>query len=316
MISSKLQLVLAVVFALTAGVWPARSDEPGAKERAAQAYDKGVELFGRAEFAQAARAFLQADSLAPNATALVNAMTAARRAGDHLTAALAAERAIERGADLALRGREVLAEASTHLSRLDIACEPHPCELTIDGEAATEGQHFVLPGTHGFAASGKGEARAQEHLTVQAGALYRILLHPVAVGHQSMPATVDRPARAARAAPPVVASRGAGNRTGLSPSVFYIGVGLTIVLAGFTTWSGLDTLASRRELSSDPTTDQVDSVRSKMHRTDYLLGGTALLAGATAVAGLGLVDWSSGQGVQTALIPATGGATLSASGRF
>ena len=79
--------------------------------------------------------------------------------------------------------------------------------------------------------------------------------------------------------------------------VFYTGVGVTAVLAGLTTLSGLDTLAAKNQLPG--TQADNDSVMRRAYRTDALLVGTLVAAGATAYVGLSLVDWG-GPKVQVA----------------
>src|SRR5262245_36216833 len=90
---------LAVLVSLGIAARPVRAEDPQAsqRQRAAAAFDDAVAKFNRAEFAEAARRFLEADALAPNAGAITNAIAAARRANEHLLVARAAERAIARG---------------------------------------------------------------------------------------------------------------------------------------------------------------------------------------------------------------------------
>jgi len=80
--------------------------------------------------------------------------------------------------------------------------------------------------------------------------------------------------------------------------VFYTGVGVTAVLAGLTTLSGLDTLAAKNQLPG--TQADNDSVMRRAHRTDGLLVGTLVAASATAFVGLSLVDWTGRAHVEVA----------------
>lgn len=80
--------------------------------------------------------------------------------------------------------------------------------------------------------------------------------------------------------------------------VFYTGVGVTAVLAGLTALSGLDTLAAKNQLPG--TQADNDSVMRRAHRTDALLVGTLVAAGATAFVGFQLVDWTGPSHVQVA----------------
>jgi hypothetical protein len=80
--------------------------------------------------------------------------------------------------------------------------------------------------------------------------------------------------------------------------VFYTGVGVTAVLAGLTALSGLDTLAAKNQLPG--TQADNDSVMRRAHRTDALLVGTVVAAGATAFVGFQWVDWTGSSHVQVA----------------
>ncbi|HEX5099764.1 MAG TPA: hypothetical protein VFV94_09710 [Polyangiaceae bacterium] len=95
--------------------------------------------------------------------------------------------------------------------------------------------------------------------------------------------------------------------------VFYTGVGVTAVLAGLTTLSGLDTLQAKNQLPG--TQADNDSVMHRAYRTDALLVGTLVAAGATAYVGLSLVDWGPAK-VQVAASVAPDRATLSLEQRF
>jgi len=66
------------------------------RERAAEAFDAGVEAYDRGEAASAARFFLEADRLSPNEDALANALVAAQRSGDRELVREAAERILSR----------------------------------------------------------------------------------------------------------------------------------------------------------------------------------------------------------------------------
>lgn len=289
---------------------PARADggRDDARSQAAAAYDRGVAHFNRGEFEEAAQAFLRADELVPSDDALGNAITAADRAGDHLLVVHAAERAVGRdpSSALAASARKAQADSARHLARVELGCQPGPCTITFDGEANAPGSHYVLPGTHKALAT-SGAARAEQSLDLEPGATYRVVLHPVTPGSTRHAAEITRSAPPAR-------DRSAASKP-LPPAVFYVGVGATVVLAGATTWSGLDTLSAKHALPDRPTTAQVDAVKSRILRTDILLGGSVIAAALTTWAGVSLVDWNGGT-ASAVLVPAPGGALGAAVGRF
>lgn len=279
--------------------------------RAAAEFEVGLKLYERADYAAAARAFLRADELVPSEDAIKNSIAAARKASDHLTVARASRRALSRpgaSAELASAAREALAQAAPHLARLELSCEPEPCELRVDEESVRPGEHWVLPGTH-RALAGHAGRRSEQDIVTQPGATYRVVLRVPAgaatepVAEQASPAQVPP----AQPAPGAVEQSRSGRP--LSPAVFYVGTAATIVLTAATIWSGLDTLSARDELPSQPTTGQVDAVRTRVRRTDFLLAGTLVVAAGSGYAGLFLVDWSAGEQRASTL-------GLFASGRF
>lgn len=295
-------LAAALCAALALASGGARA-EPSAqdKKRAAARFDEAVGRFNRAEFAEAARAFLEADGLAPSAIAITNAIAAARRASDHLLVARAAERAIARG-DAVVEARAALAEAATRLARLEVACDVKPCAISIDGAPVAGNAEWVLPGTRRVEARGGAGATAEERVVTMAGATYRIALHP---------AVAAKPAEK----PPVPAP----GRSGLPKAVFFVGVGVTAVLAGVTVWSGVDAMAAKRALPRDEAEQaQIDDVLRRARRTDWLLLGTGLAGLGTAVVGVWLTDWRRAPAppVTAAIVPLPGGAAITAGGTF
>jgi len=294
--------------------------QPSASVRgqAADHYDRGVDLFERGQYAAAVAEFLAADELVPSSDALGSAIAAARRSNDHLLVLRAAEKGIARESvdpKLAAGAREALAEASRHLSRIEASCEPAPCALELDGKPIAAGTSYALPGTHTIVAKGEAGAPDEQRLAMAAGASYRVALRLKAAeapqnaaatptAPAPTPAKADRPTQAAEKRP-----------RPLPPLAFYAGAGVTVVLIGVTTWSGLNTLAARDDLPERPTQTDIDGVESKITRTDVLLAATTLVGVATAYAGLALVDWEGGS-ARVGVAPTAGGLHAAFSGRF
>lgn len=277
---------------------PARAQSTD-RDRAAEAFDAGVKHYERAEYAEAARAFLRANETLPSKDAVENALKSALRANDQMLVVAAAQRAVRRDADapeLAARAREALVQASAKLAVLDLACSVSDCQIQIDGAVVTERPAFVLPGGRSLVAVA-GKARAEERMRLEAGVRYQITLHPVLPGSAERRAEVvpSAPTKRAKAIDPAAPAGDtkadvAASRP-LSPALFYVGVGTSVVLAGVTTWSGIDTLGAKSDLTSRSTTTEVDDVRGKALRTDVLLGTTMLISALTTYAGVALVDW-------------------------
>ncbi len=294
-----LALVLATAFAGEVRAdppAPAAAGQAPDRKRAAASFDEGVTRYAKAEFAEAARAFLEADRLSPSAVAISNAISAAKRAGDHLLVARTAERAIARG-DAVVEAREALADAATRLARLELGCEATPCAITLDGEAAG-GAVYVLPGTHRVEARGGAGASAEQRVVVIAGATYRVALRPeVHEAGAPPPGVVPVPAR-----------------RGLPPGVFVAGAVVTAALAGLVVWSGTDALSAKRALPAAPDAAEEDDVLARARRTDYLLLGAGLAGVGSAVIGAAFTDWRGPPAVGVAPVP--GGAALTVGGRF
>lgn len=303
----------AVGFALSSGAFAARAAPSAAdRARAAAAYDEGVQHFDRAEYQQAARSFLQADSILPSADAVENAIVAARKANDHLLVVQAAQRAEARAPDnarLAAEARAALAEAAPHLARIELGCDAASCHLVLDGDPASPGSRYLLPGTHNVDAVA-GSAHAHRDLALNAGATYRVVLHPVASSGRP-DARTAAPAKAPQqSAPPRDTSR-----RPLPPAAFYVGAAVTLGLTAATGWSGLDALSAKRDLPADYAPAQGDDVRSRMRRTDFVLAGAVVAGAVTAWMGLSLVDWG-GRKASAAILPTRRGAVGTLRGSF
>ena len=121
------------------------------------------------------------------------------------------------------------------------------------------GVQYTLPGTHDFVALGPNGARVTEHLSVIAGASYRVTLSlsqsPIraAADEVESPSAADTQASARRDQPARASSKP------LPPVVFWIGAAGSAVLAGLTTWSGVDALSAKRE-SGAYTQPEIDEI--------------------------------------------------------
>ncbi|HVJ16820.1 MAG TPA: hypothetical protein VM686_15375 [Polyangiaceae bacterium] len=260
--------------------------------------------FERARYADAARAFLEADKLLPNPDALTNAIVAGRKANEHLLVAIAAERVLSRsdsGERKQAQAREALAEASLQLARLDLSCSPAPCTLILDGASVPGGKRFVQPGVVEIVAQGA-DARRTERFKLAAGANYAIaikidepetspLMTTATATATAPPQPAAAPPSANPAPPPREPERSSEPRKALPPGVFYAGVAATALAAGITTWSGLSAIDTYNAVPSRPTQDQVDDAQAEITRTDVLFAITLGLGAATALGGVFFVDW-------------------------
>jgi hypothetical protein len=151
-----------------------------------------------------------------------------------------------------------------------------------------------------------------EHLSVIAGASYRVTLRLGGAAPRSGDDEPVAPGSAADASAQHDESARAREKP-LPPALFWAGAAGTAVLAGLTTWSGLDALSAKH--AHGYTQPEIDEINSRARRTNFFLAGTLVLGASTAAAGLWLVEWNSR--ARAALIPLPeGGALVSARARF
>lgn len=323
-----------VAIVITFGARSLAEESKTSRAAAAEAFDEAVKHFEEADYEAAARAFLRADDLAPSTDALHNAIAAARKANDHLLVATAAERAIKRPKErqeLVTEAREALALAARNLAQVDLNCAPAPCKLLVDGSPVPAGTRYVLPGAYSAVAVAEDGNRTEERLTLAAGVTYSVLVHASKAGESKEAAAVsthaiDEPVHdapketaAASAVPgpqgPMHADSTERSKKPFSPTIFYVGAGVTAVLVGLNVWSGVDAISAKNDLPPSPRTSDLDDVRSKELRSDVIFGSAVVVGAATIAAGILWVDWGGG-GATAFVAPAPGGATAGARGRF
>jgi hypothetical protein len=166
-----------------------------------------------------------------------------------------------------------------------------------------------------FASSG---GHAEQRESLGAGSLYTMTLEAPRAPAVTKPPDAAAPEAGPKPTSAAISDRDSGAQTHakpLRPWVFYTGVGVTAVLAGVTTWSGIDALSKVDHFKKTRTTSDRELALKTEHRTDYLLAGTAAIAALTAFAGVTLVDFGS---KQSALLvaPERGGALVSWSGEL
>lgn len=261
----------------------ARAAEP---ENAAAVFDAAVEHFDAAQYEAAARAFLRADLLAPDPDTLNNALISAKKSNDHLLVTQIAERALKAHQDdpgLVARARTALAAAAVHLSLLTLSCSPTPCQVYLDGEEVAPGRMYVSPGTHRISAvqAGAEEERhliaSEKRVTFSVGTTYVFEIKVPSNESPETPADDSQPR--SQEAPPVVPGDRRASRIPADRVVFYSAVTTTAILAGFTTWSGVNATRANESLPTKPNETEVRGVEQKVLRTDILLGA-ALVSGA------------------------------------
>jgi hypothetical protein len=281
---------------------------PEQVQAAAEAFDHGRDAYKAGRYGEAAEQFERADANAPSSTALELAIKARDKAGELDRAATLALLAVELYASevqseetgLGKIAPSILERARQELYELDVQCS-EACELVdgrklVHGEAMTQRAIFLSPGDHTLIA-GWSEGRTQQKtVTATAGASGELAFEAPPIPEK--PAAQPEPADTPPADPVDEAPKESG---GWSPTVFFVGVGLTAAAGGVTVWSGIDTknnpgpeAVTNGCDAGDTECDLYEKGRSKQLRTNILIGVTSGLAVATGLVGAFAIDWGSG----------------------
>lgn len=285
-----LALALLAPALLLAAPAPARAQGDD-KARAAAKFKEGERAFKRHEYAAAAKSFEEAYGIAPHPAALFNAATAHQKAGELTRAAnLCARYLRDAPEDDARREKAnaLIGELIPKLGRVQIA-ELGAKNVALDGKAVDAEIVYVDPGDH--LVSGEfGDKIVQRKLTVVAGSLVKVSLEPPKPASTAL----EEEGEADSPLPTAEPERDRAGEKPLSPTLFYVGLGVTAVLGGVTIWSGLDTNSAREAYDEAPTQSGLDDGKAKQSRTNLLLGATAVAGVGTAVVGLFFTNWKGG----------------------
>jgi hypothetical protein len=274
--------------------------------RARVAYDRGVRANAARDHAGAARAFAEADALAPQTASLEAALESAMKADDALLGAELVDRADGRAPDLGLRTTLEAARKrfAGRTGKVRIECKGEArCLAAVDGIAADARKPiYVAAGPHAVVLQW-GEQRIDRLVDVRPDATVTVSpLDPTQVrSGQNEPGAGGGPKEPGSGGGPKEPGSG-----GISPIWFYVGIGATAVVGGITVVSGLDAVSLHDRFEAvgcgsggagRPASDCGERGRegeSAQLRTNVLLGATAALAVTTAVLGIFAVRWKDG----------------------
>jgi hypothetical protein len=312
--------VIAVLVAALAalGTAVAQADEATLEQRAAatRAFEEGERAFAAGSFARAAEAFEAAYAAARHPAPVWNAARSWHRAGSLDRAATlyalylreAPPDAADRDAALA-----ALEELAPKLGRLDVFA-PEAMDVRIDERPLREVSVYVYPGAHVLEGRVHGEALRRTEVLV-AGEVRSVALIEVkprvddggsartsralppnprvddggsARTSRALPPNPRGPTPPAPTKPPVLPPVREQAPPSWLPVVSLAAGGVSLVTAGATIWSGMDTLAALHDFQAAPTQDKLDAGRGKQLRTNVLLGASL---GAAALCGVALTAW-------------------------
>lgn len=302
-------------------------DEPTVDEvrQAGEEFNLGRTAFQDEDYATAAEHFERADSLAPNSKVLLLAIQARDLAGHSSRAATLAALAQDRyPEDESLADtRNLITKALEEQGKLKVTCEP-ACSLLIDGrlvhgQPSTKRFIFVEDGEHSVRAGWDGGETESREFTVAAGGSARLAFQRPGSQGAVGAGTLEDEDEIDWGDEPAAQSDGLPERNitydsvettpaeptpeqerdGLSPTVFWVGAGLTVGLIGVSTWSGLDTQSNPgRDAVEDacrndsPDCDRLyQDGKDAERRTNILWGATAGVGLATILIGSIWTDW-------------------------
>jgi hypothetical protein len=265
-----------LTIARTAGAEPTDDSRKVAHE----AYEQGKAAFLAHDYLRAGKLFLEAYARVPHHDPLWNAARAFELGGDRARAANLYARYLDE-APPAARDRDRATAAkkdlAAELGRIDILARG-VTDVRIDGDPAPGASVYVEPGEHALLArAGNAEVRAVR--VVGAGAALSVVLEPAPPPAAPAPTPSPPPQRGTRVLP---------------PALVYVGAGVTAVGLGATIASGVDTLNAKRHYDAAPSSDLLDSGRSKETRTNVLFWTTIGLAAITGACAIWLVEWRAG----------------------
>jgi len=211
---------------------------PAQVRTAAEAFDRGREAYKTDDYVEAAEQFESADANAPSAAALELAIRARDKAGQLDRAATLAALALVRHPDdpnIQKIAPAIVERAKVELFELDLKCD-EACDVTVAGKIApgrraTVRTVFLAPGHYNVRAGWSGDRSASKSVEGTKGEAAtlefrapEVVAPAAAVVAPVTPPPADKPA-----------DEGPRSHSGkLPPVVFWVGVGVTGVLAGTT----------------------------------------------------------------------------------
>lgn len=293
------QLLFTIVALATLGGTAHAAPAPD-RERAKEAYDRGLDAHKHGEMQRAADEFARADALDPSPIALQAALDAAIDADDVGLGTDLLERSKREPAPPGLASSITAAHIKFNgrAGRIRILCPRHStCSAKVDETPAPVDKVAWAP-VGQRTISVQVDGAAPQTKVVDIGTDQGIEVVPV----KGSPMLLARPLSGAGAddPPPAAPSKESG---GLPPVVVYAGVGLTLALAGVTTFFMVQTSGTHDDFVSRGCTrvtnaecaDLSDSGKSSQSTANIALVFTAIAALTTGVIAVGFTNWRGGR---------------------
>jgi hypothetical protein len=302
------------VVTLASSIALAQAPSADARARAKEAYDRGVEAHGKGDMQKAAQEFARADSLAPSAVALQAALDAAIEADDPAIGAELLERSHREKptGQLATSVNQAKTKFAGRAGRVHVTCPAgSTCLATIDGAPFdTAKPAWSRTGQRTVVVQVDGDPQTKL-VRIEADQIVEV------TGTKKLDATAPAPA--------TDAPKDEGSpkkdpiRDGFPPVYFYAGVGLTVVLAGATTFFAIQTSNKHDEFENlgcaraniTGCDDLKDDGESSQTNTNAGIVLTSVAAVATVVIGVAFTNWKAPI-FGMAPLPGGGGAAMMA----
>ncbi|MCA9641123.1 MAG: hypothetical protein KC492_10525 [Myxococcales bacterium] len=261
-------------------------------------FKAGVEAYQAQDYASAINHFRAALAVKRHPSILLNLGLAEIRDGQLLTGIShlkEVEADGEASSEMRRSARDERLKAETRTAWLQLDAGDG-VSLEIDGQPAQSGERGTQldPGKHQLKLT-RGGVVLERQVDLSPGETLRVSLDRARELVLVMPGERDKPPGPQAEEPEAEPAKP------LSPIWFYAGLGATLVVGGFATWSALDTQSSHDAYEKDlPTLTQgqinqrVEDGHGLERRTNWLLAGTAVLGVATGVLAGFFVDWQQG----------------------
>lgn len=298
---ARLTTAALVLSALVTFGSAAHADDATTRDEAKAAYDRGLDAHKHGEMARAAKEFAAADALVPSPQALQAALDATIDADDVALGAELLERAKRAPATPGLASSITAAtmKFNARAGRLKIICPPSAtCSAKVDENPVSVGRVIWLPvGPRTVSVQVDGRSSVNKVVDIGAETPLEVTAGKELTAKPGAGAA-DGGGTDPTHAPP---SRN-GEREGLSPVVFYATAGVTVALAGFTTFLMLRTSSQHGEFEDKGCTrvqtkecvDLADSGSSSQSAANIALVFTGVAALTAVAIGVAFTNWHSG----------------------
>lgn len=302
----------------------------GTNALAKDAYDRGTKAHEGGDFKKAAEEFAKADALAPSPVALQAALDAAVEADDPVLGAELLERSKRAPAKGALTSSIDAAtkKLAGRAGRVKVMCPPKAqCSSTIDGVAFDGAKGtWTKSGTHALTIKVDG---ATDTRTIEVHGAEQLEVVAAASAGGATPTAA--PPEAATTPPPssTTVTPLDDKRPPLSPVVFWVGLGVTVVLGGASTVFALRASSRHSEfedagcgkISTASCPDLKDEGENAQGLANIGFVATGIVGAATIALGVFFTDWKGGSAkaarVRVPVVaPIAGGMGLSYAGTF